>query len=124
VVQQLLKGFRVLIASDHRDLVVLFAAMLDGCGAVALRAASVSDAMLVLDRCPHAMLLDTALPDDSLSVPAHAATVRVPIVALTLREPEPRILPARLHPFVVSFLHSTEIGTLCAALREAVGEAA
>jgi CheY-like chemotaxis protein len=124
VVEQLLQGFRVLIASDHGDLTALFAAMTTVCGGVAVAAASAHDALKALDQRPHAVLLDSALPDPLLSVPAQAASLGVPVVAFTFREADPRNRPARFRPFVRRFLQSTDLYRVCKTLHDVVREAA
>jgi hypothetical protein len=124
----LLEGLRVLVASDHRDLVSMFAAMVGLCGGVAWVARCASDAVSALGERPHVVLLDTALPDDQLTIPASAASLDVPVVAFALRNEDSRRLPAGLRAFNARLLRSTDVYEVCAALREsvrrlAVGEA-
>jgi CheY-like chemotaxis protein len=117
---QLLEGLRVLVASDHRNLASMFAAMVGVCGGVAWVARSASDAVSALGERPHVVLLDTALPDDLLTVPASAASVDVPIVAFAFRHEDSRRLPTVLRAFHIRLLRSTDVYVVCAALRHAV----
>ena len=116
----LLEGLRVLVASDHRDLVSMFAAMVGLCGGVAWVARCASDAVSALRERPHVVLLDTALPDDQLTIPASAASLDVPVVAFALRNEDSRRLPAGLRAFNARLLRSTDVNEVCAALRESV----
>jgi len=123
MVDQLLHGFRVLIVSDHVDLGALFVAIVALCGGVVLRATSAMDAVRVLDEKPHAVLLDAALPDAAVSVPAHAASLGVPVVAFTFRAADLEISPS-LRIFNVRSLRSTDFHDVCTTPHAAAREAA
>jgi hypothetical protein len=116
----LLRGLRVLVASDHRDLVSLFAAMVGLCGGVAWVARCAGDAVSGLGERPHVMLLDTALPDDQLTVPASAASLEVPVVAFAFPDEDLSRLPTVQRAFNVGLLRSTDVYEFCTALRDAV----
>ena len=98
----------------------MFAAMVGLCGGVAWVARCASDAVSALRERPHVVLLDTALPDDQLTIPASAASLDVPVVAFALRNEDSRRLPAGLRAFNARLLRSTDVNEVCAALRESV----
>lgn len=116
----LLKGLRVLVASNHRHLVRMFASMVGLCGGVAWVARCATDAVSALSGRPHVVLLDPGLPDDLLTVPASAASFDVPVVAVAFRNRDSRCLPAGLRAFDVQLLRSTDLYEVCGTLREAV----
>jgi hypothetical protein len=64
VIEHLLQGFRVLVASDHGDFAILFSTLITVCGGLVLHASSALDARAC------------AVPDDSKTAEAHRTSAR------------------------------------------------
>jgi CheY-like chemotaxis protein len=123
VIEHLLQGFRVLVASDHGDFATLVSTLITVCGGLVLPASSALDAVKLLKEKPHAVLLDAAMPDPGATVPARAADLGVPVVAFMFRNPRYLELPPYLKLFDVRPLRSTDLNEVCRVLHEAAREA-
>ena len=117
-----LQGFHILIASDHADLANLFDLIVTACGAKTTKTASVMEAFEALRTRPDAVLLDVALADNAWAVPVEASTLRVPIIALTHRSPDPHEVAGPVRALVASALHTTDLDEVCKALHAAMTE--
>ena len=119
-----LNGFHVLIVSDHAELASLFAAIVAACGATAVTVTTVVEALQALRRRPHAVLLDVATEDERWAVSLEARRLKVPLVALTQRIPDPRDVPVPVRQLAARLLNSTELEVVCKTLHEAASDAA
>lgn len=102
----------------------MFAAVVIACGGVAVQASSAADAILHLEERPHVLLLDAALPDPEVEVPARAVRRGVPIVAFMFRLENYTRVPDHLRVFQVRALRSTDLMEVCHTLRDIAREAA
>jgi CheY-like chemotaxis protein len=122
MLNQLLQGFQVLIVSDHAELAALFAAILGACGAIATKVSSVSEALGALRTRPTAVLLDLEIAGNALTVPVEASNLRVPVVVLTHRCPDPHQVPSHVKALAARLLHSTELEEVCETLLAVTSE--
>jgi CheY-like chemotaxis protein len=119
-----LTGLRVLVASDHFELGVLFATIVSACGGVVERAFSADDVLTALARRPHVVVLDVAMPGGVDLVPLGAEQAKVPVVAFLFRHEDPAGAAARLRATRVRLLPSTDLFQVCTTLQRAIAEAA
>jgi CheY-like chemotaxis protein len=119
-----LAGLRVLVASDDAEITGLFATIVGVCGASAERADSAAAVFRALDRRPHVLLLDVAMPGGVDLIPLQAEQEKIPVVAFLFRHDDPAGAAARLRATRASLLASTDVYQVCVALQRAVVEAA
>jgi len=93
-----LAGLRVLVASDDHEIAALFVTIVAVCGAEPERSASASATIQALERHPHVVLLDVAMPGGADLVPFEADQQKIPV--------------------------STDVYQVCGTLQRAVAEAA
>ena len=94
------------------------------CGAGVERADSAAATFEGLERHPHVLLLDVAMPDGVDLVPLAAERLKLPVVAFLFRHEDPAGAAARLRATRVRLLASTDVFHVCPTLEHAVAEAA
>jgi CheY-like chemotaxis protein len=119
-----LGGLRVLVASDDSGLGRLFATIVEICGGTVQRADSAATTFRGLERRPHVLLLDVAMPEAVDMVPLGAEELKIPVVAFLFRHTDPAGAAARLRGTHVRLLASTDVFQVCSTLQRAVAEAA
>jgi len=119
-----LTGLRVLVASDDHEIAALFVTIVGVCGAEAERTASAATTIEALERRPHVVLLDVAMPGGADLVPLEAEQHKIPLVAFLFRHADPVGVAARLRATRVRLLGSTDVFQVCGTLQRAVAEAA
>lgn len=119
-----LDGLRVLVASDHFELGLLFATIVSVCGGIVDRAFSADDTLSAFAKRPHVLVLDVAMAGGVDLVPLGAEQAKVPVVAFLFRHDDPAGAAARLRASKVRLLPSTDLFQVCTTLRRAVAEAA
>jgi CheY-like chemotaxis protein len=122
--EEALTGLRVLVASDHFELCLLFATIVGACGATVERAFSADEVLTGLARRPHVLILDVAMPGGVDLVPLGAEQAKIPVVAFLFRHDDPAAAAARLRATRVRLLPSTDLFQVCTTLQRAVAEAA
>jgi CheY-like chemotaxis protein len=119
-----LAGLRVLVASDDHEIAALFVTIVAVCGAEPERSASASATIQALERHPHVVLLDVAMPGGADLVPFEADQQKIPVVAFLFRHEDPIGVASRLRATRARLLASTDVYQVCGTLQRAVAEAA
>jgi CheY-like chemotaxis protein len=120
-----LAGMHVLVASDDAEVAALFVTIVGVCGAAVVEQTdSASATFRALERRPHVLLLDVALPGGADLIPLQAEQHKVPVVAFLFRHEDPAGAAARLRATRARLLTSTDVFQVCAMLQRAVAEAA
>ena len=120
-----LAGMHVLVASDDAEVAGLFVTIVGVCGAAVVEQTdSASATFRALERRPHVLLLDVALPGGADLIPLQAEQHKVPVVAFLFRHEDPAGAAARLRATRARLLGSTDVFHVCGMLQRAVAEAA
>ena len=117
-------GLRVLVASDDHEIAALFVTIVGVCGGDAERTVSARTTIDALERRPHVVLLDVAMPGGSDLVPLEAEQHKIPVVAFLFRHEDPVGVASRLRATRARLLASTDVFQVCGTLQRAVAEAA
>jgi DNA-binding response OmpR family regulator len=124
MLEQSLAGLRVLVASDHFELGLLFATIVAVGGGLVDRAFSADETLTAIARRPHVLVVDVAMPGGLDLVPLGAEQAKVPVVAFLFRHDDPAGAAALLRASKARLLPSTDLFQVCTTLRRAVAEAA
>ena len=120
-----LAGLHVLVASDDAEVATLFVTIVGVCGAAVIEQAGSGTATFqALQRHPHVLLLDVAMPGGADLIPLQAEQLKIPVVAFLFRHEDPAGAAARLRGTRTRLLGSTDVFQVCGTLQRAVAEAA